>query len=270
MNYFKRLIATLFVASSLVYAAANPRVDVDGDCHFDEADSQRLVQIVIEGDNAAPLAEMLEGCQVLVFAHHLQAGLEDMIRLRRHVIFQYLIPILDFRVAGFTRGQIMGGILGLALGCNSIEIVDFLMDHGARVQNDGRPIWLSAGRGVWNLEDLKGLISRHPRYAAALTPTGVDMSQVSNAEDARILVELTRHCDSLTGQETFDATTFLIALLSSDNFIPHEELARMALMLFQEGAQLNDAARERFELHPEAYQLFNEWIAEDIKEPEGN
>jgi hypothetical protein len=96
------------------------------------------------------------------------------------------------------------------------------------------------------------------------------MSQAGNVEDVRILVELTRHCDALSGQETFDPTNFLLALLSSDALIQAEELARMALLLFQEGAQLNETARERFELHPEAYQLFNELIREEIKEPEGN
>lgn len=271
MCYFKHIIGVLLVGASLVCATANPRGDADGFCTFNETDGQRLVQIVEEGDNPAPLAEMLEGCQRLVFGRHLQPGLQFMIRLHRHAIFRYLLPLIECRVPGFTRSQFLGGILGMALGCNSIEIADYLLDQGARVQSGGgRTVWLAAAQGVWNLDDLKGLISRHPEYAVALTPTGADIARAGDEDDVRVLVGLSRHCDALSGQATFDATFFMVALLSSDAFIQDEELARMALRLYHEGAELNQTAREWFELHPEAYQLFSEWATEDVKEPDGN
>lgn len=272
MHYFKLLVATLLVGASLANGAANPRADADGACHFDAADGARLVQIIQEGDDPAPLTEILEGCNGLVFNQHAQVGLHEMIRLRRHTIFNFLLPRIEFRVQGFSRAQVLYGILGLTLGSNSIEIADLLLAQGALSQRRaGSPLWIAGGQGVWSVDELRELIDRHRDHATELSPTAADMSLVETEGDARVLVALAQHCHGITGLQGSASylTDLLRAVLSYNHHLEGDGLAQIALLLFQEGAELNEKMRERFaEGHPEAYQMFEEWVAEEVKEPE--
>lgn len=269
MNNFK-LLTALFAGASLVSAAANPRADANGVCYFNAADSQRLVHIVQEGDNPAPLAEMLEGCQGLVFNQYLEDGLRDMIRLRRHAIFHSLLPRIVPGGGWIQYDLLPYSILAGALGCNNFAIADEMLARGALdVRRVGQPLWIAAEPGVWNLEALRAYIDRHQTRLATLSPSHGDMFEVRTEADARVLIALAQHCQAIAGPQVniFNPTMFLGALLADNHFLTEEELARLALLLHHEGAELNEMIRQAFAEHPQAYQMFNYWTGEEVKEP---
>jgi hypothetical protein len=95
------------------------------------------------------------------------------------------------------------------------------------------------------------------------------MLMVRSEADVRVLVALAQHCYVITGErDTFSPTLWLSTLIEVNHQMVGDELARAALFLSEEGAELNAATRQRFaERHPEAYQMYHEWTQEQVKEP---
>jgi hypothetical protein len=95
------------------------------------------------------------------------------------------------------------------------------------------------------------------------------MKIVTNVDDASVLVELTRFCDSLSNRKTFDPNIFLQkGLLSSNIVISDINMTKVAYFLIQEGAQLNQLVLDRLQrIRPEVCKLLQEWLEEDIKDP---
>lgn len=267
MNYFQ-LFVVLLAGAALVSAAAFPRIDANGGCEFGLADSLRVEQMVQEGDDPAALAEMINGCRSLTYNVHLEVILRQMIFRRRHAIFAFLFPLIDFE-ARVNRNDFLSGILVMALCSNSIQIADFVMSQGDIQPElvEGRPTWRNSGQDAWKLPELLDFFTRHPEYAAVLSPTYAEMLVVRNAESARILVELARHCDNLSGQHNFDAARWLGELLTQNPFIAQDDLARVAYHLIQEGAPFDDNTRSWLARYPEALQLIDEWDELEVKYP---
>jgi hypothetical protein len=93
------------------------------------------------------------------------------------------------------------------------------------------------------------------------------MHRVRSEADVRVLVALAQHCQAISGeQDTFGPTQMLRALLVDTGIITEEALARVALLLFKKGAELNDSILELFRAkHPEAYRLFHELLQKDVQ-----
>lgn len=162
MNYFQ-LLVVLLAGAALVSAAAFPRIDANGGYEFGLADSLRVEQMVQEGDDPAALAEMINGCRSLTYNVHLEVILRQMIFRRRHAIFAFLFPLIDFE-ARVNRNDFLSGILVMALCSNSIQIADFVMSQGD-IQPDlveGRPTWRNSGQDAWNERNMR--FSRNPTH----------------------------------------------------------------------------------------------------------
>jgi hypothetical protein len=265
MNYLKLFVA-LLTSASLVSAATNPRADANGVCYFDDEDGRRLAQIVRQGDDPAPLAEMLEGCQGLGFTPYLDKGLEGMIQIPRNAISRYLLPMIQFRG---PRDFVPYSILRLALGCGNFEIAELMIAQGAlNLRRAGLALWTPLGEDA-SLKDLQEFIARHRQQATALSPNCGDMREVRTEAEVGILVALAKQCQVIAGdRDTFDPTELLRAVLDGNYRLAEDEMARVALLLFHEGAELSGETRMLFaERYSEAYQMFIEWTREQIKDP---
>jgi hypothetical protein len=155
---------------------------------------------------------------------------------------------------------------------DNIEIADFLLSQRFKVsREEWRWVYCPSYeefRG--NLDDLKQLISRHPEHAKRMTPRAGIIRYAVSLASALVVIELTRHCDSISGNSKFDATEFLCDALRNRRLLDLE-MARVAERLFELGAfvsqEVSDSLKGRQSDYAKTIEILDNWLV-DIKEPE--
>jgi hypothetical protein len=268
MNYFKLTVA-LLGSTSLVFAAANPRADENGVCHFDYLDELNLESIVKQGDDPAPLETMIQGCRTLSYRKKTEFRLHEMILWHRQAQFRLIFPIVNFEGAESTRNRILCELLRTAFHHHNIEVAEYLMGQpGLTLEPgffDSRVLWATTYGN--NLDEVRQLFQRHPAYIAAFAPDRSDIVRAQNLEEARRLVAFTRVYDDLTDQHTFEAARWLEELATSGFFLLERDVAEIANYLIQEeGAPFDQHIRGLLAGRPRVLDWLEDWN-QDVKDP---
>lgn len=264
------LIALLLVITGFVSAAAKN----DGPTYvymFTLKDHDKLNRFIREGDDVEALSAWLENC-IAVYTNRWQMHFEAMIHLRRPKSFALLLSRVDFSGPN-QRDTDLVGLLGLALDRSNIEIADTLLDYDFQIQRSSWvALWCHRDNVYvpWDLDELKALISRHPDRAADLAPTYADMKPIGNANEALLLIELTRYCDTISGQPKFDPSKFLHSVLSN-HCMNETDMTEVVRRLLEFGAEINEKVFDNLSRrHPgyvHLYMMLQNWTEEPIKEP---
>lgn len=273
MIYFKILVAALLASASLISAAANPRADANGVCHFSAEDDTVLARLAEEGGDPAPLAEMLDGCTHLEYKEAYRGPLKKNLLLRRPEIFNLFLPLLSFPEAA-QKNALFSTLTILAFSKSRKDAVRYLLDQDFTIDREHahKIFWVSpTTKGAWSLVELKELVTEHPDKAVDLSPRPKDMYLVESLQEASNLVELARHCEQISNKRLFDATEALRTVVFSTWLNHHvDQQAHIAVYLIQkEGAVLDQELLDLLKRNnPELLHMINGWQSTaDMKDP---
>jgi hypothetical protein len=184
-----------------------------------------------------------------------------MIEHRRHAIFHWAFPRIDFGGDAALRDVALSHLLRFALHRNDMETAEFLMEQGFQVQASSFSEWQVIRERTWDPEAVKAFMARHLGQVAALAPEPRDMCLLHSVEDAQAIIEISQLCNP----HAFDPTAFLDAFLAIPGDFPTlEDKARVIHLLKQLGAEVNPEYLKYCQSEIRAF--LQEW-AEDIKEP---
>jgi hypothetical protein len=219
LNCLKVVIALLLARASLIYSApyATAGNDQNAISKLCDADRFALNQIIQGGDDPAALDRLLGGSSRL-FDTKLFAPFQMMIVGGRNRSFEFLLLRISF-TSDSRRNAAWSIFLKIALFKGNLEAAGFLLcQAGFQIDLSNRDnVWWTVNEGEahepWDLEGLKRLISSHPRHAAGLAPTYLDVVAAGSADEVLALIELALHCDAdnakLGNPGTFAASRFL-------------------------------------------------------------
>jgi hypothetical protein len=242
-----KLFAVLLSSLSLVSAAAF-HIECDGDDDvgpFTQGEYQQMLAVVQEGDDPEALADFFRDSYLTHFFEYNDL-LATIIRGHRIRSFQFLLSLMEFS-SQRTREEELSLCLSYALQSSSFEIADVLLAPGNDFvirPSPGHPTWHSPSDAdvplpAWHLEDLKGLVSRHPEKADALAPSEHDLLLAGRSKEAILLIELARHCDAVSmalgKPPRFDPTDFLSDVIA-DQWYSEEDMLEVVMHLLDLGA----------------------------------
>lgn len=269
MNYLRLLFLTL-TSVSLVPAAAYPLGREIALSRICSVDNQMAENVIREGDNP----EALPG----VFGRYRMADSEQLRDLFNLVIqhgrirsFEFLLARMAFETPA-ERDRTFTYLLRSALRKSNVEIAGILLAQGFQIERrEGMLFWhlpLLGPRPPLDLEAINQFISNHRDQATSMAPTNSDMKHARNGTEASLLIDLALHCDTVSGQQTFDATKFLTdGVLCS--WLDDAEMSQIALRLLHCGADVDrdtvDNFAENLPDHDYTIQLLRSWAGEDVK-----
>jgi hypothetical protein len=125
--------------------------------------------------------------------------------------FNFLISRLDSQQN--ERDKFLNNILSYALKRNNTEMAAAIMSqNGFRVDLGSNASLYMPHEEAWNVPKLMQFITS-PERATALAPRKADFNYIKTVDDVDALVGLSRHCDGINHQETFNATEGLLEFL---------------------------------------------------------
>jgi hypothetical protein len=247
MNYFK-VILSLLAINSLVSSASYPNGGGDPMpvIRLTDENCRTIYEIAQSGDDPEALARLLDGASP-TYDFKLYGPLQLMIAVSRNRLFEFLFPLFRFPGEGHRKAT-ANNLLKMALFYGNLEVAEFLL--GQLPEDDFRDVWRHVYNGrthePWDLDGLKALISRNPKYASHITPKATDIDYARSANDALFLIELALHCDmesaKLGRPETFDASRFLAGIIQG--FLGDTDMAKVIRHLCELGADVTPRLHE--------------------------
>lgn len=268
MDYL-RLIFALLAGASLLFAAASPERE-NGVCEMTEDDFKRTYRIIEHEDNGDGVTCYYQG-RSMTFSILSSALLKTMIQMHKPRSFSAFLSHIDFETPS-ERATVLTSLLRAAFQSGNNEISDFLLSQRFKVnREEWRWVYCPSYeefRG--SLDELKQLISRHPEHANRMTPRAGIIRYAVSLTSALVVIELTRHCDTLSGKSKFDPTKFLCDALKNRRLVD-SEMVQVAQRLFELGAyvseEVSDSLNGRQSDYAHTIETIDSWKV-DVKEPE--